>query len=141
MKQGVNHKSKSPSIWSATAFGIILSAVLSFVGAMICASLINQGMAGEQSYSVLSFVIWLIAAFCGTFVAATLAKQKYLIVCGMTVFGYLLFLTAIQIMFMDSQFQDVWKGIAVSVLGMIPTILLCGRSKVGRKTKVKYKPG
>ena len=42
--------------------------------------------------------------------------------------------------FFDSQFYQIWKGILVALAGILPCILLFGRTSGRKKGKIKYRP-
>ena len=140
MKQVTAKKSQNRSIWLPLIWGITAALLTSIFGAFLGTLLINAGSVQENAYPVITIATWFLSTMIGSFVACKHAAQQYLVISVLTVIGYLLFLIALQILLFNSQFDQIWKGIVVSFAGIIPSILICGRTKGRHKAKFKYRP-
>lgn len=139
MKQMLTNKSKHNSIWTSVAIGLLAAVILTILGAILGTTLINGGKIQETAYPVISAIILCISSFFGTLITTKKASQQLLIAAGTTVLGYLLLLAGIQILFFEGEFHSLWRGILLSVVGTIPTILISMKPHGHKKGKVKYR--
>ena len=139
MKHISVNKSKTNPIWMGVLVGIILALLISLVGAVLSAFLINEGNIGENAYWGISSIVWFLASFLGTASASKAASQQCIIVSAITALGYLLIIAAIQILFFDSQFGSIWKAMLIVAAGLLPTILIFCRPEGKKKAKIKYR--
>ncbi len=140
MKYISGNKTKTNPIWTSILIGISFSILISFIGAIITTFLINKGSLGENASGGMSVVIWFASSFVGVAIACKIANRQYFVVSTVTVLGYLLILIGIQIMFFGSQFYQIWKGILTAAAGILPCILMFGKTSGRKKGKIKYRP-
>lgn len=139
MTKTFSSKPKTRSIWLSIVFGALTAILISAAGAIVGTALINGGKVSETAYPALSAISWCLSSFIGSLVASKTAGQQALIVSGAAIAAYILILAAIQILFFDSQFREIWKGLLICIAGIIPTLLIFGRSKGTKKSKVRYR--
>jgi len=139
MKNILNTKTKGGSFWISALTGILSAILTTIIIAMLGAFMISEGMLGEKSYRVLSVVCWFASAFIGMLIACKKNKEQHLTVSAVTALGYLLVLVSIQILFFYSQFNQIWIGILVIMVAVIPVLWICNLSKGHKKGKVKYR--
>lgn len=139
MKKKFSSKPKTHSIWLSMVFGALTAILISVAGAIVGTALINGGKVSETAYPAISAIIWCLSSFVGTLVASKTAGQQALLVSGTATAAYMLILTAVQILFFDSQFNEIWKGILICIAGIIPTLLICGKSGGQKKSKIRYR--
>lgn len=140
MKHITGKKSKENSMWTSILIGIVCSLLVSFIGVIIITFLINKESFGLNTGGGMSAVIWFGSSFAGAAIACKFTNRQYFIVSAVTALGYLLILAGMQIMFFDSQFYQIWKGILAALAGILPCILLFGRTSGRKKGKIKYRP-
>ena len=140
MKYITGTKSKVMPLWTAVLIGILFSLLVSFTGALIKTLLINKGSLQENTNGVLSAVIWFASTFVGSVIACKIVNRQYFVVSVITFSGYLLFLVGMQIIFFDSKFYQIWKGVLAAAVGIIPCILMFARTSGRKKAKIKYRP-
>ena len=139
MNQLLKNKTKHNSIWASIAIGVLAAMIITILGALLGTALINSGKIQDTAYSAISAVALCVSSFAGTLIASKKSGQQLLITAGITVLAYLLLLAAIQILFFESGFHSVLRGIFMSALGMIPTILLSLKPSGRKRGKVKYR--
>lgn len=139
MKKTANINSKNHSTLISIVLGILLMVLLSLVGTIIGASIINGGKVTETAYKIIASAVWLVTSFLGCLLAGKLAGKQILLVCLACAVGYIAVLFAIQIMFLDSNFSEIWMAIILCAVGAIPAILLNIRNKTGNTRKKRFR--
>lgn len=140
MKHITGTKTKENKMLTAALIGILFSLLISLIGVIVITFFINKGSLEDHSGGAVPTIIWFASSFAGTAIACKILNRQYFVISAITVLGYLLILTGIQIMFFDSAFYQIWKGILTVLAGMLPSILLFGRSSGRKKGKIKYRP-
>lgn len=140
MKHISTNKSQKNSIWISLLWGAVVALLISLIGSLLATFLINAGSIQENAYPVIAIALWFVSSMIGSLVACKKASQQYLIVSALTVVGYLFVLIAVQILFFESQFGQMWKAILIGVAGIIPSILICSKTEGRKKAKIKYRP-
>lgn len=140
MKHISTNKSQKNSIWISLLWGAVVALLISLIGSLLGTFLINTGSIQENAYPVIAIALWFVSSMIGSLVACKKASQQYLIVSALTVVGYLFVLIAVQILFFESQFGQMWKAILIGVAGIIPSILICSKTEGRKKAKIKYRP-
>ena len=140
MKHISTNKSQKNSIWISLLWGVVVALLISLIGSLLGTFLINAGSIQENAYPVIAIALWFVSSMIGSLVACKKASQQYLIVSALTVVGYLFVLIAVQILFFESQFGQMWKAILIGVAGIIPSILICSKTEGRKKAKIKYRP-
>ena len=140
MKHISTNKSQKNSIWISLLWGAVVALLISLIGSLLGTFLINTGSIQENAYPVIAIALWFVSSMIGSLVACKKASQQYLIVSALIVVGYLFVLIAVQILFFESQFGQMWKAILIGVAGIIPSILICSKTEGRKKAKIKYRP-
>ena len=140
MKHISTNKSQNKSIWISLLWGAVVALLISLIGSLLGTFLINTGSIQENAYPVIAIALWFVSSMIGSLVACKKASQQYLIVSALIVVGYLFVLIAVQILFFESQFGQMWKAILIGVAGIIPSILICSKTEGRKKAKIKYRP-
>ncbi len=124
----------------AVIWGALVAIVLTALGAMISASIVNSGSIGEKGVAFVAMIIWLISSLCGSIVAGKLAKNNILPVIFISAAVYVLILIGLKIILFDAPFAGIGKGMLIILVGVVPSLLLSGKQKHGKKMKFKYNP-
>jgi putative membrane protein (TIGR04086 family) len=108
----------------AIAIGLVVSIVITFIGAAIGAWLLSSENVGETSIGHIAVVILLLSSIAGAFMSAGIAKEKRLPVCVLTGAAYLLSLLAITSLFFEGSYSGVGECALVILAGAISAALL-----------------
>ncbi len=117
--------------------GIAASMVIALLGAMVSAWMIAREHIGEGSIPYAAMLILAVAVAGGAIIAAWLAKEKRLIVCGVVGAGYYLCLIAGTALFFSGQYQGMAISALAVLIGSAIAVLAGMRGKKGTKHKVK----
>ena len=138
MKKAVQsgHKSK---IAIAVVCGIAISCLISLLISLIGSALIARGVLGENRYGILCVICWVCSAAAGSITVLAISKPNKLSICFITVIGYLFLLIGNNVLFFDGIFQSLWKGIILSLTGMIAVFYIIAGKKGSKKRKISYR--
>lgn len=129
---------KTISLPVGIALGILVSLVVTLIGAAIISWLVAGERMSEGSIGYASMVIHVLAAAAGALAAAGAVKAKRLLVCMVTGAGYFLLQLACTALFFDGQYQAVWLGALMIMIGCggVALLGLKGRKTAKRKLKI-----
>ena len=115
----VNRKVKgtATSMPGGLAAGMIISIVVTVVGALIAAHLISKEIISQESAGYCSMFILLLASLTGSWIACGKIKRRRLMVCGMSGLIYYALLLATTALFFDG----IYEGMGVTAL-----LIICG---------------
>lgn len=133
---------KAKPIAVGLAIGVLVSLVLTLIGAAVTANLVLSEKFPAESIGYAATVILLIAAAAGAWMAALSVKRRWIMVCLGTGGSYYLTLLAITALFFGGQYQAMGVT-ALLVLGGCGAVGLLGitkEKKKGRRPK-KYRFG
>lgn len=133
-KTARERKNKSTS--QSIAIGTGISLLVSIIGAAIATSMVLNETASEGAMNIISLVIQWFASALGSLAAGKIAGEKYALIVGITSGIYLLFLAAINIMFFDGIFVNIWLSLLCVAIGAAAACALC-ISKQGSKQRRK----
>lgn len=122
----------------AVAVGIFISLIVTLGGAMLTTAMIHGQSWNENSYSVASFVIWLLASFAGATIAGIMAKDRPWLGVLFNAVIYMLILLSVSILFFDGKLGAIGQGIIAVLLGAAPAMLLLTRKTNGINRKIRY---
>lgn len=135
----MNKKRSMQSLPFAILYGVGASVIISLIGSVAGASFINAGRIGERGYSYLCSIIWIVATILGCVVAGKVIRDKKYIAGIASGLGYTVILSAVQILFFDSEFSSLRSGIFCIFAGVGLSILLLKGKKRNNKKKYTYK--
>lgn len=139
MVKNFSKEQKMNSMWVAIAYGSVIAILISLLGSIIGAILMNRELIGESAAFILPIIVWIASGFTGTMVAAKLARSRYLLVAGITALIYLFVLISVSILIFDGKFTALWQGIVSVLAGGGLSLILSSRKNTGKKHKVKYR--
>lgn len=133
-----NHTGKS-TLGYGIGIGVVVSAAVCFGLLLLLTSLLMNQRLSESAAVKVMFLVRSLSVLIGVWVGSSIAKDKKMILVGVTVLGYLFVMFAFGISFFDGRFCGLASG-AISVLiggGLSCLVLLKPKSK-GKYTH-KYK--
>ena len=132
-------KAQNTSVYSAVSLGALLALVLSFAGAMVVAFMQSGEKLAEDAVFPATIIIWAIAAFAGGLLSAKLLGKQYVLSAALANLCYFLLLTAMGILFFDSNFKTALTAFLAMIAGTIPVLIIFLNNKPGKSRKIKYK--
>ncbi len=109
--------------------GVIVSVVLTLVGAVVVALLLNGQQIEQNQIGYGSMVTLLVSSAVGALIACEMIKHRYLMVCLISGGGYYAALLAITAMFFGGQYQGMGVTLLVVLAGSISVGLMKARPK------------
>lgn len=128
---------KAISLPVSLTAGVAASIVLTIVGAMILAVLINNETITEEGAKYGIWGVLILSSICGTQMAALCAQKRRLIVCLLSGLGYFAILLAGTALFFGGQYYGVVQTVAIIAVSAALTGFI-GIKGQGR-TKVRHK--
>lgn len=136
----MKHKvSGSRSAGLAVLAGGVTAILITIIGAVIMASVVNRGAVSVKVFKIVASVIWLLSSLGGCVVSAMMAGKSSWIVCGLCVLTYMALLAAIQILFFDSGFSEILMPLVITAAGSLPVILRNRVNRAGKRGKKHYR--
>ena len=121
------------------AIGLLTALMITGLGAIFSSSMIHNGSLDESTYGTVTFIIWLLASFAGSFVSGLIHKEKSWIVSLLSVAAYLFLMLSVSIVFFEGNLQKIGQGILAITIGYTPTLLLNSMKSRKQNVKVRYR--
>lgn len=128
------------SMGGKLALGAVVSMVVTFIGAAICAAMVSSEMISEGSMGYCAMVILFLSAVAGAVAATMKVQEKRLYISIITGLVYTLILLAITALFFDGQYQGIGVTLIVVLSGCILVVLLDqsrGKGVKSRRSKIR----
>ena len=135
----INKKNSTHLLPLAISLGVGVSVIISLIESIVGATLISTGRIGESGYVYLCVIVWVTAVTLGCVVSGRIIKEKKYIACIATGLGYSAILTAMQILFFESGFNNYISAILCIFAGVGLSFLLNKDKKRKNKRKYQYK--
>ena len=131
---------KAKSLPFGIGIGLLSGMALTIGVVAIVANLILNEKMGEQTIGYAAIVVLLTSSALGAWLATTMVKRRWMLVCLATGGGYFLCLLAITALFFGGQFQGVGATV-ISVIGGCGAVGLLGlKGETGhRNNRRKYR--
>ena len=127
---------KGVSLPVGIVIGVLSGVAATILGALLLAYLVLRESVDIGGIGVGAMLVAALASAFGTWLAATLVKEKKLLVCGLTALGFLLVLLSITAVFFDGMFVGIGKITMMILLGAALPLLFTLRKK-SNKNKIK----
>lgn len=122
------------------SIGVLTALIVSMIGIIICALLIDKEYIGVESAALITMMIWIVSSLCGTMMAGKTSDNNKIPIIAITVVIYLLFMIGLKCILFHEPFSGIGKGILMILIGSAPSLFLFGKPKGGKKMKFKYSP-
>jgi len=132
-------KTGGRSVTLSVVIGVAIAAVISLLLNMGLTSLVMNGHIEANDTAFFVFAIRAVSVIAGGLVAAALAREKMLLLIGLTSIGYLLLLIGLGIIFYDSSFLNFGSGVISAAVGAACACVLKLKAPRKKKHSVKYK--
>ena len=136
----MKRKTSSRSIPMAMGIGLLTSAIITFVGAMIVAALVASQKLMEEQIPYGAAAVLLTASMIGSCVTAIDFKEKRFWMCMAGGGLYILTLLCITAFFFDGGYQGVWVTCLMILGGSVAAGMLGVRTKGHKFRGGKYRP-
>ena len=133
-------KPTKDSVWTAMVWGLVTAVLFSILGAAIGASILNSGGIRETGTAWVSAMIWGVSIFCGTMLTLKLNNENILLSAGITAGGYVLILTAVNLLFFEQSFSGFGRAILAILAGSGASVLLNLNRHKTKGHKTRYRP-
>ena len=132
-------QSRTKSLPVGIAYGVVAAVVLSLLGTILGAYLMDREMVGASASSVLSMSIRIVSVLASTVITIKLTDHQLLLTAAVTAIVYFFVLIGIAILFFDSPFEAIWQGGIGILAGGALALVICSRKNKEKKHKVHYK--
>ena len=130
---------KPMTLPAGVAVGLVISLIVTLLGAAILAYLISNGTVGQNGIGAGSGCILFLASAMGAWSTCRGVKGKYLLLCGISGGAYYLMMLSMTALFFGGQYQGVLlTGVLIFLGASVPLFLEIVRNK-GRRTPGKRK--
>lgn len=120
--------------------GVLTALIISVIGIIICALLIDKEYIGVESDALITMMIWVMSSLCGTMIAGKMSENNKISIIAITAAIYLLLLMGLKCILFHEPFSGIGKGMLMILVGSAPSLFLFGKPKGGKKVKFKYSP-
>lgn len=120
--------------------GVATAIIITVLGCVINASMMNGGSAGENSVHIFSMIIWFVSTVAGTMISGKLSANNVLLTMALVAVIYFAILMSTKAIAFTQPYCAVGKGIGIIAAGFLPGFLYSAKGKVNKKQKFKYKP-
>ena len=124
------------SIPVGIAIGVVVSVAVMLIGALALAYLVIRETVPIDGIGFGASVILVLATALGCWIATVLAKQRKLLVCGLTALVFYLVLLSVTAVFFDGVFSGMGMTALMTLIGA-GGALLPGMPKKSGKSKIK----
>ena len=130
---------EASSIPAGMGMSVLLSAVLTLLGAAVCAYLLYAEMIQQESVGFVSMVVLAISSAVGALVAVNKIKRMRIQMCLLSGACYLVFLLCVTALFFGGQYEGVWINCVMILCGCgsvaVLGIMRKGDGKIRRRNK------
>lgn len=137
MKKGIMQKKNT--IYSAIGKAVIIALIVSAAGAFAGALMQSKEILSEESSGLLSFAVWVIAAFAGAISSTRFAGSESILPALLTNLMYAVILAGIGILFFESNFRNILGALLALLAGMVPAIFIIINHIPGKNKRIRYK--
>lgn len=120
--------------------GVATAIIITVLGCVINASMMNGGSVGENSVQIFSMIIWFVSTVAGTMISGKLSANNVLLTMALVAVIYFAILMSTKAIAFTQPYCAVGKGIGIIAAGVLPGFLYSAKGKVNKKPKFKYKP-
>lgn len=124
-------------IWKASMIGTLTGIIVSCLLTIAIAAMINNGRIKEDSLGVFSYIIWSVSVMAGTLLAQKKTHSMKFAAASATAIFYVIALCIIAIIIFDGNVSSIGKGIVITFLSTIPSLIAI--LKRTKKESVKFK--
>ena len=120
--------------------GVATAIIITVLGCVINASMMNGGSVGENSVQIFSMIIWFVSTIAGTMISGKLSVTNMVLTMALVAVIYFLILMSTKVILFSQPYSAMGKGIGVIAAGLIPGMLYSIKGNVNKKPKFKYRP-